>query len=263
MAMGAHGGRGATRRVILAVLAADCACAPEDFLRDGVIVTAARERPGRRRFPLPAKPLLLVTTGVGVVVGCHAGRLDWARATLGHRRRDEIFSAATIAVLGRYLAGDGQDLDGPTLNYTCAPADLRPAPTPAGVGIALVERDSMADLYRHRGFDNALGYDPHDPRPDMLATVATAAGAVVGVAGVSADSDDLWQIGIDVVAPARGRGIGRALVGQLTEAIFRRGKVPYYATSVSNIHSRAIAIGLGYWPAWTELHARDRASDNS
>ncbi|HEX5501002.1 MAG TPA: GNAT family N-acetyltransferase [Thermomicrobiales bacterium] len=148
---------------------------------------------------------------------------------------------------------------GPTLSYACAPTDLRPAPPLAGVAIALVGRDGMADLYRHRGFDNALGYDPHDPRPDMLATVATLDGAVVGVAGVSADSDDLWQIGVDVVASARGRGVGRALVGRLTAAIFQCGKVPYYATSIANIHSRAIAVGLGYWPAWTELHARDRA----
>ncbi|HET8631873.1 MAG TPA: GNAT family N-acetyltransferase [Thermomicrobiales bacterium] len=257
--MTATGGHEATWRAIRAVLAADCACAPEDFLRDGGVVTVARECPGRRRFPMPAKPLLLVTTGAGVVVSCHPERVDWARAALGPRPRDEIFSAPTIAELVQYVARDGQEIAGPHLNYTCAPADFRPAPTPEGVAITVVEREGIADLYQYREFRHALAYRVDDPRPDMFAAVATANGAIVGIAGVGADSDDLWQIGIDVVAPARGRGIGRALVGRLTEAIFRSGKVPYYATHVSNIHSRAIAVGLGYWPAWTEMHARDRA----
>jgi hypothetical protein len=26
----------------------------------------------------------------------------------------------------------------------------------------------------------------------------------------------------------------------------------------ANLRSRALATGLGYWPAWTDLYARDR-----
>ena len=77
------------------------------------------------------------------------------------------------------------------------------------------------------------------------------------MAGASADSDDLWQIGVEVVEAARGSGIGRALVGRLIEGILDRGRIPYYTTVVSNLRSRSVAISLGYWPAWTELYARD------
>ena len=68
----------------------------------------------------------------------------------------------------------------------------------------------------------------------------------------------MWQIGVDVVETARGGGIGRALVSRLTALILDSGRVPYYSTAVSNIRSRAVALSLGYWPAWTELYVRDR-----
>jgi hypothetical protein len=47
-------------------------------------------------------------------------------------------------------------------------------------------------------------------------------------------------------------------VSRLTELILDGGRVPYYSTAVSNIRSCAVALSLGYWPAWTELYVRDR-----
>lgn len=92
----------------------------------------------------------------------------------------------------------------------------------------------------------------------MLAAVAARAGDVVGMAAASADTDNLWQVGGAVAVAERGHGIGRAVVGQLSEGILARGRIPYYSTTVANIPSQAVAVGLGYCPAWTELYARDR-----
>ena len=91
----------------------------------------------------------------------------------------------------------------------------------------------------------------------MAAAVARQAGSIVGMAGMSADCETLWQIGIEVVAQSRGAGIGRALVGRLTELAFHRGRVPSYTTDVGNVRSQALAVSLGYWPEWVELFARD------
>ena len=146
----------------------------------------------------------------------------------------------------------------PILRYACSRGTFRQAPVPADIEIAVVERAEIPALYRHSGFANALSYRADHPRPDMLATVARRGGAVVGIAAASADGDLLWQIGVEVVATERGRGIGRTLVGRLTEAVLDHGRVPYYSTTVANLHSRDLAIGLGYWPAWTDLYARDR-----
>jgi GNAT superfamily N-acetyltransferase len=250
--------RRAARAAIRAVLAASCACDEDDFRGDGVIIACAEERAGRLRFPMPSRPLHIVTMGTGVVVSCHPGRARWMRANLGSLGRDAIFSATTLGALTRYVARDGQDLIGPVLRFACTREDLRPVAIPAGVEITHIVQEGIPEFYRHRGFGNALTYRPDTPRPDVLAAVAHRAGTIVGIAGASADSDALWQIGIDVIPAERGAGIGRALVGQLTEAVLEAGKIPYYTSAVSNIASRAVALGLGYWPAWTDMYAKDR-----
>jgi predicted GNAT family acetyltransferase len=112
-------------------------------------------------------------------------------------------------------------------------------------------------LYRTPGFANALGYDEQHPRPDMLAVVARREADIVGIAAVSADSERLWQVGVDVVPEARGSGLGRALVSRLTAELLEREIVPFYATGIANIASRRLAASVGYWPAWTEVYARD------
>lgn len=250
--------RQAALATIRAVLAADCACPAQAFLDEGVVVVEARAVAGRRHFPLPARPLLVVTMGAGVVVSCHRDRLGWARATLGACGRDAVFSPATIAQLAQAVARDQQDLLGPVLTYACSADRFRPAPSPAGVTVTLVERDGIADLYRHPGFGHALSYRTDAERPDMAAAVASDAGTIVGIAAASADAEGLWQIGVDVVASHRGGGIGRAVVSRLTETLLERGVVPYYAALVSNLRSRSLAVGLGYWPAWTDMYAKDR-----
>lgn len=250
--------RRAVSAAIRATLAASYACDERDFLADGLVIARAEERAGRLRFPVPARPFQLVTCGAGVVVSCDPARFAWVRTHLGSLGRDALFSATTIGVLTRYLARSRQDLVGPVLRYACARDDLRPAPIPPGVTITLVEPEGINDLYRQPGFHNALSYRPDDPRPDMLATVAHRSGEIVGIAGVSADSDALWQVGIDVVPTARGLGIGRALVGRLTEATLAAGRIPFYTTTVANLPSRKLARSLGYWPAWTDLYAQDR-----
>jgi GNAT superfamily N-acetyltransferase len=270
--MADNGDRRAVLRAIRTVLAADCACTEQDFLKDGVVVTHAKELARRRRFPFPARPLLVFTMGAGVVLSAHPERAAWLQTNLGHLDRDTIFSAPTIALLAQHVARDQQDLAGPDLKYACSKDDFRPAVVPDHVAISLVEGDDVSDLYQYRGFEEALHYrtDPatgpcgpgccalSGPRPDMAAAVASRAGEIVGIAGAKADCELMWQIGVDVVEVARGGGIGRALVSRLTELILDSGRIPYYSTAVSNIRSRAVALSLGYRPAWTELYARNR-----
>jgi GNAT superfamily N-acetyltransferase len=253
--------RASTLQIVRTVLAADCACQESALTEQGLTVTHAEERAGRRRFPPPGKPLYAVTMGAGVVVSTHPQRIAWLRATLGERPRDAIFSAATIGELARYVARDRQELCGPNATYVCAPDTFRSPAAPDGVTITLHEGDAVADLYRHEGFGHALAYRRNELRPDVAAAVASQAGMIVGIAAASADCDALWQIGIDVVPAARGAGIGRALVGRLTALIFDRGRIPYYATAVSNLRSASVALSLGYFPAWTDLYVKDLPAD--
>lgn len=94
-----------------------------------------------------------------------------------------------------------------------------------------------------------------DNTPDVLAVAAISDGEIVGMAGASADSDDFWQIGINVVQDAEGRHVGTSLVSELTKDILRCGKIPYYGTGMSHIASQRVAAAAGYDVFWFELLA--------
>ena len=91
----------------------------------------------------------------------------------------------------------------------------------------------------------------------MLAVVALDGEKIMGMAGCSADVPDLWQIGIDVLPGYRGHGVARTLVTLLRDEAFRRGAIPYYGTSLSNLASWKTALSSGFEPAWVEPEARE------
>lgn len=93
---------------------------------------------------------------------------------------------------------------------------------------------------------------------DVLGLGAYENGRLVGLAGCSADCEDMWQIGIDVLESHRRKGIASALVSGLALAAMERGKVPFYCAAWSNIRSVRTAIRSGFRPAWVELTVKRR-----
>jgi hypothetical protein len=242
---------------VRAQLAADYACERDQISGDGVSFVEARKLPGRRRFPWREKRLGLVTMGRGVVVCCDAGRLAWAKRNLAGLKRDELFAAGTVTRLQEYVRADGQYIEGPVLKFTCAPEQLRDAPAAAGLGYELLEGAEIQQLDGRGELGNgvAVGGDP--ARPDVLACAGRYGGRLVGLAGASADSEELWQIGVDVAPGFRERGVARDLVCRLTRAILERGRVPYYSTYASNLASIRAAASVGFSISWLELETRD------
>ena len=76
------------------------------------------------------------------------------------------------------------------------------------------------------------------------------------MAGATSDSDSMWQIGINVMPEAEGLGIGSMLVAVLKNEILKRGKLPFYGTSMSHIASQRVALGAGFVPMWAELYCK-------
>jgi len=72
--------------------------------------------------------------------------------------------------------------------------------------------------------------------------------SVFGMAGCSADTPLLWQIGIDVNENYRGGGIGTYLVASLKNEVEKRGEIPFYGTSLSNLYSWGIALNSWFFP---------------
>jgi len=235
------------------ILAADFACAESDFDNVGTTFHLAKEIEGARRFPLPEKFLAVVTMGRGVVVSCSIERLQWARSNLARFTPDELFYAPALALMVDFVARDNQTMFGPELRYVCTLDTFQPHPAGEDIELSIIDEQIILQLYENNQFPNALGHH-HDPsRPRSLACLARCNGVIAGLAAASADSDSMWQVGIDTLAEYCDRSIGKALISRLTKALFDIGKLPYYSTSTNNIASRRIATSLGYRPAWVDV----------
>lgn len=249
--------RRATVEIVRNTLAADYACQPGDWLNDAVIVVEAREVAGRRTYPMRAKEFVMTTMGRGAVICCSADRLAWAEEKLGHRSKDELFSIPTFALINEHVAPDNQKLSGPALRYLCAHETFCAAPVPEGITLELFEHDRMLEAYEFANFHHALSYRLDYHCPDMVAVAAWHNGQVIGMAGASADSEQLWQVGVAVLPEYQGTGVGKAVVSRVTEATLDHGKVPFYTTWVANLASSNTALSVGYWLAWTDVYVKD------
>ena len=70
------------------------------------------------------------------------------------------------------------------------------------------------------------------------------------MAGASKDTEEMWQIGVDVKKDYRSKGLATALVSNLANIILDKGKIPYYSTTSSNIPSQLVAYKCGFMPYW-------------
>lgn len=76
---------------------------------------------------------------------------------------------------------------------------------------------------------------------------------LIGLAACSADCDDMWQIGVDVLPDYRRQGIASSLTSNLAIEIIARGKVPFYCCAWSNLKSVKNALRSGFVPGWVEM----------
>jgi hypothetical protein len=217
-------------------LAIDMNCDSEDFALDGIVFCEAASNPGRRLFDRQSPFLEIATMGRGIVVSADRDIMPSVKKELENKTRDDIFAAPFVF--------------GHSLYYVPDCKRIHKLPLPDGYELHIKEGKEIHDLYKAKGFENAIQYDVNHPRPDVLVTYATSGNTIAGMAGASADSPMMWQIGIDVLPQFRNRGIAASLVSQLGVMIIERGVVPYYGTASSNIASQSVAYSSGFMPAW-------------
>ena len=119
--------------------------------------------------------------------------------------------------------------------------------------IRLLTQPDFADLYLPE-WSNALC--EKRKHLDVLCVGAYDGDKLVGLAGCSADCEQMWQIGIDVLHEYRKQGIASALTSRLAIDILNRGKVPFYCAAWCNVKSVRNAIRSGFRPAWVEMTAK-------
>lgn len=90
--------------------------------------------------------------------------------------------------------------------------------------LKVLEQKDFVNLYLPT-WENALCKDRK--QLDVLGIGAYDNEKLIGLAACSADCDDMWQIGVDVLPDYRRQGIASSLTSNLAIEIIDRGKVPF------------------------------------
>ncbi len=240
-------------RVFREQLALEFNCCPEDFSGEENRITLPVAHEKRRRFSEKPFFLQMATFGGGAVISAREELHPWLREWMRGKQGIWLFEQHNFYELECRLRQSGYRMAQTHHMFLPLP---EPVDTSAGWKLRWLEQGDIPPYYGRPEFSNALCDRFRPERPDVLAVVALDGERIMGMAGCSADTPELWQIGVDVLPPYRGRGIGQTLVKHLREEAFRRGAIPYYGTSLSNIPSWRVALAAGFVPAWVETESR-------
>lgn len=235
-------------------LALDLNCLPEDFDRRENVVTSSRICPGRREYGDGKYFFTMATLGDNAVIMADECLHPFLKEFIRDKRGFWLFEQPNLRIIEGELDRYGKSLRASHHMFLPDPKPLNFTPD---FEVKWLEQEDIMPLYGNPGFPNAICGVFTPKRPDVLAVAAMEKGEIIGLAGCSADSPEMWQIGIDVLPGYRRRGIGAVLVGLLKDEILRREAIPFYGTSLSNLGSWRIALKCGFYPAWVEIETKN------
>ena len=235
-------------RIAMAQSAEDIGCGAEAFLSDqSSVVPLSLGANAKKYYKLPIG-YSFISYGNNVVAAAVAELLDTVKAYVGRYEFCHCFETPNMHWLNGELAPFGQTVCFmaeyflPDLNSLTR--------LPCRYALRLLEKPDLEDLYLP-AWSNALCRDRK--HLDMLGVGAYDGGKLIGLAGCSADGEEMWQIGVDVLPEYRKKGIASAVTSTLAAEILERGKVPFYCAAWSNIRSVRNALKSGFLPAWVEM----------
>ena len=232
--------------------AIDCNCSPDDFKKSTYVITESRADDRARKYlPLPFK-CDMVTYGSNIVAQTSEELRDTVEKYLSKYWAAHCFETPNIHVLDEMLLPHG--LKACFMAEYFLPDVDAVKPLSCDYETRILHPEDFKSLYLPEWI-NALCEKRKEL--DVLGVGAYDNGRLVGLAGCSADCEDMYQIGIDVLPEYRRRGIASALTSRLAVEILKLDKVPFYCAAWCNLSSVRNAIKCGFRPAWAELTARE------
>ena len=235
-------------RISMEQSAEDIGCNAEDFLSDRSIVVPFKLGSRAKKYYRLPIGCGFVSYGNNVVAACADEFFDIVKEYVERFGFCHCFETPNMRWLNRRLEPWGQTV--------CFMAeyflpDMRKLTIlPCQYEIRLLEKPELEELYLPE-WSNALCSDRK--HLDVLGVGAYDGGKLIGLAGCSADAEDMWQIGVDVLPEYRRKGTASALTSRLAMEIIERDKAPFYCSAWSNIRSVGNAIRSGFLPAWAEM----------
>lgn len=241
-------------QIALQQSAYDCNCTPEDFLRDTCVVTESKANPKARKYiPLPLE-CDMVSYGNNIVAQASPRVAEAVRSYINTYPTEHAFETPNLHALEQLLEPFNLKVcfmaeyflpDIEKLRALSCPYELR-----------VLHPDDFSSFYTDEWSNALCAQRKH---LDVLAVGAYDGKKLVGLAGCSADCENMYQIGVDVLPSYRRQGIAAALTSRLALEILALGKVPFYCAAWCNLKSVRNAFKCGFYPAWVELTARDIA----
>ena len=230
----------------------DCGCDPDDFISgENKIVLSKKNDKARAYLPLPFE-CDLVSYGSNIVAQVSPRMIETVKKYIEKKPAYRCFESPNIIVLNEAL----KEFDYKVCfmaEYFLPDVDLV-RELPCDYEMRILHREDFSELYTDE-WSNALC--EKRAHLDVLGVGAYDGDRLIGLAGCSADCEDMYQIGIDVLPEYRRRGIASALTSRLAIEVLKLGKVPFYCAAWSNLISVRNALKCGFKPAWIELTARD------
>ena len=231
--------------------AEDMGCREEDFLADRNIIHPLKLGRNARKYLKEPITCNLISYGNNIVAASILETLDLVSEYTEKFEFYHCFETPNMHWLNERLSEKGHKICFMAEYYL---PDISQIPVLAcGYETRILEQEDFGDLYLPE-WSNALCKDRK--QLDVLGVGAYSGSTLVGLAACSADCNDMWQIGVDVLPKYRRQGIASALTSALAKEIINRGKVPFYCTAWSNIRSAKNAIKSGFAPAWVEMTAK-------
>ena len=240
------------RRIALQQSAYDSNCSPEDFLKAENVVTISKKNPGARAYldlPLSCD---LVSYGSNIVAQASPEIAPLVKQYIDRYPVEHCFETPNLHVLDEMLRPFGQKICF-MAEYFLPDLDAVQE-LPCDYELRILHQKDFDDLYLPQ-WSNALC--EKRKHLDVLGVGAYDGDKLIGLAGCSADCEEMYQIGIDVLPEYRRKGIASALTSRLALEILKLDKVPFYCAAWCNIKSVRNAIRSGFRPAWVAMTAKD------
>lgn len=231
--------------------AEDMGCREEDFLADRNIIRPLKLGKNVRKYLKEPITCNLISYGNNIVAASIPETLDLVSEYTEKFEFYHCFETPNMHWLNERLSEKGHKICFMAEYYL---PDISRIPVlSCGYETRILEQEDFGELYLPE-WSNALCQERK--HLDVLGVGAYSGSTLIGLAACSADCDDMWQIGVDVLPKYRRQGIASALTSALTKEIINRGKVPFYCAAWSNIRSAKNAIKSGFAPAWVEMTAK-------
>lgn len=186
----------------------------------------------------------VLTFGEGAVFRMDSSLYAWCREQFAETKARWTMDGENLYRIETKLREHGRRLCGEHVRYLYLD-EKRTIPRPSGYQYALYQGDAVKSLYIHKQFQNALNYSD-----DVIAYVAYDGEEIAGIAAADDSMGEMWQIGIDITAKYRQRGLAAYLVKTLADAILAENRLPFYTTWSANIASSRVALSCGFVPVW-------------